>query len=94
MKRNIYELALLAQSACNGSGLINDLAKTVLPEVWEEAKVLSQGTDYVNKHPVIYLFLHQLMFLAGNEPLGDKAMNRWDECMEICRAKAVEPVPA
>ena len=88
--RNIYQLALDAQDACNGSGLMNSLASEVLPAVWAESRALGKGTDYVNAHPVVYMFLHQLMFLAGQEPVGS---SRWFECEKICREKANQPVP-
>ncbi len=53
--------ALFAQSACNGQALISTLAR-FLPAIREHA---AGGTDQINHHPVVVLFLTQLMHLAG-----------------------------
>jgi len=92
MNQRIYRRALESQSACNASGLLNDLSKTILPAIWEEAQQLGGGTEYVNHHPVIFLFLHQLSFLAGSENFSDKHSARWDECYKICTEKSQAPV--
>jgi hypothetical protein len=88
MKQNIYELALTAQSACNSSGLLNSLTNDILPQIWDEAEAEGKGTDFVNEHPVVFMFLHQLMFLAGYEVFEEKHYKRWVECNQICREKA------
>ena len=87
--RNIYELALLAQSASNASGLIHSLASEVLPVVWQEATAKGEGTEYVCRHPVIFMFLYQLMFLNGKEPLEQS--DRWEECNRVCQERASAP---
>ena len=87
--RNIYQLALLAQSASNASGLIHSLADEVLPVVWEEAKEKGESTDYVSRHPVLFMFLYQLMFLNGKEPL--EMSDRWEECNRVCQERASAP---
>jgi hypothetical protein len=58
-----------------------------MPAVWAEEKALPEdaplkGTEFVNKHPVITMFLHQMMFLAGHEPVG---ADYYFECDKICR---------
>ena len=83
--RNMYEDAILCQDACNASGLIKSLASH-LDAIWEEARAQEKGTDYVNFHPVIRLFLEQLVFLNG----GSYQYGRpWLDAMDICRAKAL-----
>jgi len=89
MGRNIYELALQAQSASNSGGLIRSLASEVLPAVWQEAEAQGGGTDFVNRHPVVFMFLYQLMFLNGKEPL--ELSDRWAECNRVCQERASAP---
>ena len=58
-----YEMALLSQSACNLSGLVHHLSKA-MELIWQEAKEQEQGTDYVNSHPIVRLYLEQMNFLC------------------------------
>jgi len=58
-----YEMALLSQSACNLSGLAHSLSK-VMELIWEEAGEKGQGTDYVNNHPIVRLYVEQMSFLC------------------------------
>jgi hypothetical protein len=62
MKR-AYETALLSQGACNLSGLAHGLAEA-MEALWEEANEQGKGTDYVNNHPVVRLYLEQMNFLC------------------------------
>jgi hypothetical protein len=58
-----YETALLSQSACNLSGLVHHLSKA-MELIWEEAGEQAQGTDYVNSHPIVRLYVEQMSFLC------------------------------
>ena len=51
-----YEMALLSQGACNLSGLAHALSKA-MELIWEEAREQGQGTDYVNSHPIVRLYM-------------------------------------
>ena len=86
LTKDDYQSALDSQSACNASGLIASLAK-LTPEIWDEARSKNQGTDYVNTHPIIVLYLTQLINLAGfgcmpNDTIYNKA---YDFCMEAVK---------
>lgn len=59
-----YQAALDSQNACNSSGLIRSLARAT-EAIWEEARQAGKGTDYVNCHPIIVLYLEQLAHLSG-----------------------------
>ncbi len=61
--RSGYEMALLSQGACNLSGLVHSLAEA-MELVWEEANEQGKGTDYVNNHPIVRLYLEQMSFLC------------------------------
>ena len=61
--KRAYEMALLSQSACNLSGLVHSLAEA-MELIWEEARNQGQGTDYVNTHPIVRLYVEQMTFLC------------------------------
>ena len=61
--KRAYEMALLSQGACNLSGLAHSLAEA-MELIWEEAGENGQGTDYVNTHPIVRLYLEQMNFLC------------------------------
>jgi hypothetical protein len=58
-----YEMALLSQGACNLSGLVHSLSQA-MGLIWEEATEQGQGTDYVNNHPIVRLYVEQMSFLC------------------------------
>jgi hypothetical protein len=58
-----YEMALLSQGACNLSGLAHSLSQA-MELIWEEATEQGQGTDYVNNHPIVRLYVEQMSFLC------------------------------
>lgn len=62
--KQAYQNALDSQNASNASGLIHSLAEALEP-IWEEARSKGEGTDYVNTHPIMVLFLEQLVHLSG-----------------------------
>ena len=61
--KSLYEMALLSQGACNLSGLAYSLAEA-MDLLWLEAREQGQGTDYVNNHPVVRLYMEQMTFLC------------------------------
>jgi hypothetical protein len=61
--KRAYEMALLSQSASNLSGLVNSLAYA-MELIWEEARNQGQGTDYVNTHPIVRLYVEQMSYLC------------------------------
>ncbi len=61
--RCFYQMALLSQGACNLSGLVYSLANA-MEVIWAEAREQGQGTDYVNSHPIVRLYLEQMSFLC------------------------------
>ena len=64
--KRAYEMALVSQSACNLSGLVHSLAYA-MELIWEEARNEGQGTDYVNTHPIVRLYVEQMSFLCRAE---------------------------
>jgi hypothetical protein len=64
--KRAYQMALVSQSACNLSGLVHSLAYS-LELIWEEANEQGKGTDYVNSHPIVRLYLEQMSFLCRSD---------------------------
>lgn len=62
--KKIYDEVWMAMDACNSSGVIHDLSKRWVEEIWNEARELGKGTDYVNSHPIIVIVLDKLLQLA------------------------------
>ena len=82
--REAYQSALDIQDACNLSGLVRALADyTYL--LWEEARELNKGSDYVNKHPVVLWYVEKFHQLAGRPSLDDLI-----KAHAIIQAKLVE----
>jgi hypothetical protein len=59
-----WQEALDIQNACNLSGLVHSFPE-VIAAVWDEAHERGEGTAYVNRHPLVKLWLDKLCDLAG-----------------------------
>jgi hypothetical protein len=69
LSKNDYEQCLNAQSGCNATGLINSM-KEITECLWNTAKSLNKGTEWVNHHPILQLYAYQLAHLThGREPI-------------------------
>lgn len=82
--------ALFVQSASNLSGIIFTLHKALLA-VNARRHELEKGTDWVNKHPILYLFSVQIGHLTGSSIIADGDYNKaCDICEKISRGEEVE----
>lgn len=70
-----WQEALDIQNACNLSGVVHTLTER-MADVWAEAHELGQGTEYVNRHPLVVLYLDKLTQLAGLYIERDGALGR------------------
>jgi hypothetical protein len=93
---NIYQNALNSQNACNLSGIVKTLAQD-LDIIWNEARAQNAGTDYVNTHPVVRLYVEQLVSLNKSGVLLDSAsaghdaenpFNTYSNAYSKCRERA------
>jgi hypothetical protein len=64
LTKHDYEMAIAAQSACNLSGVVHSFSE-VLPRIWEEARQLGKGTEWVNQHPLCILYAEKMHDLVG-----------------------------
>jgi len=54
--------ALAVQNAVNLSGIVHSFSG-IMEALWEDAREHGKGTEYVNTHPVVTVFLEKLMDL-------------------------------
>ncbi len=59
--------AILCQDACNLSGVLASFHNIVHEVLWVEARKLGKGTDWVNSHCIVALFLSKLVDLNGDQ---------------------------
>jgi hypothetical protein len=59
------KLAIEVQDACNLSGVAASLYNICSDVLWPEANRLGKGTDFVNGHPIVTMFLSKLASLNG-----------------------------
>lgn len=62
LTKDDYRKAIIAQDAVNASGLVHSLSE-VMSRIREEPNCT--GTDYVNKHPIVVLYINKLASLNG-----------------------------
>jgi hypothetical protein len=59
--------ALDVQDAVNLSGVLRSFHELVVDVLWPEARRLGEGTDWVNSHAIVALFLWKLTDLNGSQ---------------------------
>ena len=57
------QTSLDVQNACNLSGVVRSFAD-ITATLWDEAHRQEKGTDWVNTHPVVILFMSKLCSLS------------------------------
>ena len=80
-----YQEAVDSQTATSVSALVSRLAE-ILERIWEDARELNGGTDFVNEHPIVRLYVEQLAVLCG----GGRPKNpgTWVDAWEACKRGA------
>src|SRR5712691_2375220 len=89
---NIQEAARLAldvQDACNLSGVLASFKEIVHEVLWPEARRLGHGTEWVNTHPIVTLFLSKLGSLNRGYYECD-FMHASDACEALARGEQIE----
>ncbi len=69
--------ALLVQNACNLSGVLASFKEIVHEVIWPEARRLGKGTEFVNTHPIVTLFLDKLASLNHSQCLCSDSMKSY-----------------
>jgi hypothetical protein len=80
----LAQQALDVQSACNASGVIHSFDK-IVTALWEMPQAKKIGTAWVNQHPVVTMFLAQLIHLngAGNSVLPYNHPEAFELCEKV-----------
>ena len=86
-----WQNALDAQSACNIGGLAHDMTE-VISRIREESDCT--GTDYVNEHPIVVLYVTQMIWLSMGSISPDPAEGRlsYSRAYTLCLAGADAPL--
>jgi len=81
---NPYQNALDVQDACNLSGVVHSFSEDVT-KLFHESCAAGLGTEYVNRHPVVRLYLEKLCQLAGMVAgdAGDSFTVCWGKAKEL-----------
>ena len=60
--------ALDVQNGCNASGVVFSLSKAMEAICEESNRRGGEGTDWKNKHPILYLYVNKLADMTGQNP--------------------------
>lgn len=89
-----YQMAIHSQDACNLSGLVRSLAQ-VLDKIHNEARQNGKGSDWINAHPIVRLYVEQLAHLTaagpGNPVTYQTAWHSVEKKIEELRAAQPHP---
>ena len=84
MKQAAQE-ALDVQDACNLSGVVGAFHRCVMNTLWPEARRIGQGTDWVNTHPIVTLYLDKLADLNCPSRQCGTIADFGPAYLEVCR---------
>ena len=76
------QTALDVQDACNLSGVLHSFNEIVHEVIWPEARRQGKGTEFVNTHPIVILFLDKLASLAQETFVCDY-QGAYGECVRV-----------
>jgi hypothetical protein len=71
--------ALDVQDACNLSGVVHAFSRA-MTVIWSEADKQHKGTEWVNTHPIVTLFIDKLASLNRYDSTLNEA---WDSVTKI-----------
>jgi uncharacterized membrane protein YccC len=80
--QELAQQALDVQDACNLSGVAKALGRA-MDALWTEANQHGHGTDWVNRHPIVTLFLDKLDSLNGIQDGTNRVMRVFDAYREV-----------
>ena len=90
---NPHKNALDIQDGCNSLGIAKQMVRD-METLWKEARENGKGTDYVNQHPVMILYLDKLCDLARYRDWEAKSMMmQFSDAYDFCKDRA-ETIPS
>jgi hypothetical protein len=86
--------ALLVQDACNLSGVVHSLSRA-MHAIWEVSNRKGLGTDYVNQHPIVAMYLDKLCQLNCHAMLENPRLTQsyWGLCEQAAKRDAAVKHP-
>ena len=87
---NVYEEALQVQDACNLSGVAHALSRALTVVIWPEVREQGGGTEQVNTHPAVVLYVAQLVFLSTG---GCIDFDKYSAAYQTCKEQTHEEDP-
>ncbi len=63
-ERELLAEALAVQDACNLSGVVHSYSRA-MTDLWDLARRVGGGTEWVNTHPVAVLYADKVRHLSG-----------------------------
>jgi hypothetical protein len=82
--KELAQRTLDVQNACNLSGVAKSFAEAT-SVLWEEARRLKEGTDWVNQHPISKCWIDKMASLAGVQSFSWNARAAYDAVEELAK---------
>lgn len=60
--QEVAKEAIQVQDACNLSGVVHSFSRA-METIWSEARLQNHGTEWVNTHPIVTLYIDKLASL-------------------------------
>jgi hypothetical protein len=86
--------AIDVQNASNLSGVLKSLNDIVQETLWPEARAIGKGTEWINTHPIVTLYLSKLASLNRVDCLCSDCFNAFGSALGICEDLAAVKVEA
>jgi hypothetical protein len=84
--QELAQQALDVQDACNLSGVVHSFSRA-MDVLWAEARRTDQGTQWVNEHPIVTLFLDKLASLNRIQGDDSKVYAAFEKVREIAAGR-------
>ena len=86
--------ALEIQNGCNLSGIANALNQALQEALWPEARRIGEGMQWVNRHPIVSLFLDKLCDLNAYGYTQDAFAKAYDAVEQLAIADDADCSPS
>lgn len=91
--QELAQQSLDCQDACNLSGVVISFAKG-MDVLWAEAREHGHGTGWINRHPIVTLFIDKLASLNGSQGDSSVVFSAYDKVREIVATTQQEGLTA
>ncbi len=81
--------AIDVQDACNLSGVVHSLDICV-SDLWELAHKMKKGTDWVNQHPIVQMYVDKLACLSRVQSSADGYIEKYSAVEQLTKGYRVD----